>query len=75
MRVCRFCKADAFSSACVKYGVRHYAHFHCYLEAGRQLSDLYPWQVGRFPYRELEKHGLLDEASRILRENGIIRSA
>ena len=58
---CRFCK-DWCGETGVKYGVRHYAHFHCYLAAGRKLEDLHPWQVSQFPYRLLKDAGLLDKA-------------
>ncbi len=63
MTTCRFCKEVSFGRVeMVKYGVRHYACFKCYLEAGKSLDDLSDWQVGRFPYRLLEAHGQLDYA-------------
>jgi hypothetical protein len=46
----------------VKYGVRHYAHFKCYLEAGKRLADLHDWQIIEFPALLLHKKGLLGEA-------------
>lgn len=59
---CRFC--DSRDQSMVKYGVRHYAHFKCYLDAGKKLSDLHAWQVRRFPYFLLKERGLLEEARR-----------
>lgn len=52
----------------VKYGVRHYAHFSCYLEAGKKLSDLPAWKVAQFPNDVLAQFGLIPEANRITRE-------
>lgn len=57
---CRFCD-DWSDQMMVKYGVRHYAHFHCYLDAGKALADLQPWQVRQFPYKLLKERGLLAE--------------
>ena len=58
---CRFCKQmSPDGDGLVKYGVRHYAHFKCYLDAGKSLDDLHDWQVGQFPYRLLKERGLLD---------------
>ena len=62
---CRFCseidnEADR-DYAMVKYSTRHYAHFACYLDAGKKLSDLHSWQVAQFPYRLLKERGLLDD--------------
>jgi hypothetical protein len=45
----------------VKYSVRHYAHFECYLEAGKSLRELRDWQVIQFPHRLLKDRGLLDQ--------------
>jgi hypothetical protein len=60
---CRFC--DSFSQNLVKYGTRHYAHFDCYLDAGKKLDELHGWQVSMFPYRLLQERGLLDDARRL----------
>jgi len=62
---CRFCKRWEDQNM-VQYGVRHYAHFKCYLDAGKKLSDLHAWQVGEFPYRLLIDRGLMAEAEVIL---------
>ena len=62
MQTCRFCKSWKNEDRMVKYGVRHYAHFACYLDAGKPLSDLHDWQVSQFPYVLLKKHGLLEQA-------------
>ena len=51
MQTCRFCKESDFAGTetMVKYGVRHYAHFKCYLDAGKSLADLHDWQIKTFP--------------------------
>ena len=41
MNTCRFCKS-MMSDDLVKYGTRHYAHYKCYLDAGKKLEDLHP---------------------------------
>ena len=60
MKTCRFCKDHR--GKMVKYGVRHYAHHNCYLEAGKKLEDLHAWQIREFPYRVLQERGLLSRA-------------
>lgn len=63
MMTCRFCKESGYDSAhFVKYGVRHYAHYHCYLTAGKRLEDLRDWQIGEFPYRLIKRFKLDDVA-------------
>jgi len=57
----------------VKYGTRHYAHYDCYLDAGKKLSDLRKWQIKQFPYFILKERNLLDEASRLLDQPSNIR--
>lgn len=59
MANCRFC-TNWRDQGMVKYGVRHYAHFKCYLENGKPLADLHGWQLGEFPYRLLREHGAVD---------------
>lgn len=59
---CRFCKESADEGDLVKYGVRHYAHFKCYLDAGKRLDDLRPWQAKKFPFLLLKEYGLLSHA-------------
>lgn len=66
MSCCRFCKSYSSEERMFKYGRRHYAHFECYLDAGKKLSDLPAWKVGRFPYRLLKERGLAEEAERIV---------
>jgi hypothetical protein len=57
---CRFCKKSSFDGDdMVKYGVRHYAHFKCYLDAGKTLDTLSAWQANNFPYFLLKDRGLL----------------
>ena len=58
---CRFCD-NFMSQDLVKYGARHYAHYDCYLDAGKSLFDLRAWQVAKFPYFLLKKRGLLNHA-------------
>ncbi len=59
LSTCRFCKGTSMDGdGMVKYGVRHYAHFKCYLDADKSLDDLHAWQVGQFPFRLLKERGL-----------------
>lgn len=58
LATCRFCKSWRDEERMVKYGVRHYAHFHCYLDAGKSLEVLPDWQIIKFPYRLLKDRGL-----------------
>lgn len=62
---CRFC-SEFDRDGMVQYGVRHYAHFDCYLEAGKSLDDLQDWQVGQFPFRLLKERGLLESVEKRL---------
>lgn len=62
---CRFCGKSAHHARLLKYGVRHYAHHDCYLDAGKTLDQLSKWQVERFPYIILKQRGLDAEALRI----------
>jgi hypothetical protein len=68
LQTCRFCKESDYAGTdtMVKYGVRHYAHFACYLDAGKKLEDLHAWQVGLFPYRLLKERRLDDVAANIV---------
>lgn len=62
MATCRFCRKWLKIEGRllgVKYGVRHYAHFHCYLDAGKRLEDLHEWQVATFPWALLKARNLL----------------
>lgn len=54
---CRFCHKVG-SERMVKYSTRHYAHFECYIDAGKQLTDLHDWQILQFPYMLLKDRGL-----------------
>jgi len=72
---CRFCKKSSLDSGddMVKYGTRAYAHFKCYLDAGKTLDPLHAWQVGQFPYMLLKERGLLEhpkvkEAEQVARD-------
>ena len=63
IRTCQFCKKQTDTESMVKYGVRHYAHYSCYLDR-KSLYDLHAWQVRQFPWKELDKRGLLAEVER-----------
>lgn len=62
MNTCRFCKKWS-----PEYGVRHYAHYECYLDAGKDLFMLPRREVARFPYKLLKARGLLDKIERMER--------
>lgn len=49
----------------VKYGVRHYAHFECFLaNKGREgFKTLHGWQQRQFPYFLLKEWGLIPSKS------------
>lgn len=68
IQTCRFCKGDVQHPDYVKYSVRHYAHFACFLErkGQRGLLGLTAWQVGRFPLDVLKKFGLNGVAKMLL---------
>jgi hypothetical protein len=68
LQTCRFCGQHDYrgTASMVKYGVRHYAHFACYLDAGKRLDDLHAWQVGTFPFGLLRDRGLLDEVEALM---------
>ncbi len=72
MNTCRFCKEVSFhpDRDGVRYGPRHFAHFACYLDAGKSLDDLHDWQVGKFPYRLLIDRGLYDQVTERLANVG-----
>lgn len=69
---CRICKKPTFTDKCVKYGTRHYAHFACYLDAGKDLFRLRRWQVEQFPYRLLKERGLIDKVERMTRVGNLL---
>ncbi len=62
MNTCRFCKELTLHAhkEGVIYSTRHFAHFKCYLDAEKKLSDLHQWQRERFPYFLLKERGLLN---------------
>lgn len=70
---CRFCKKHEYTDDdwtpdnMVKYEVRHYAHHECFLKAKGEagLRALPAWNVGKFPYKLLEKYGLSAVAKEI----------
>jgi hypothetical protein len=64
-RTCKFCQESASQDDLIKYGVRHYAHFKCYLDAGKTLDALHAWEIGKFPYALLRDRGLLEQAKQI----------
>jgi hypothetical protein len=61
MSKCRFC--DEYTGELVKYGIRHHAHYRCYLDAGKKIEDLHDWQIVNFPYKLLKDRGLNDIAT------------
>jgi hypothetical protein len=66
---CRFCGKSEFDyDGMVKYSVRHYAHFRCFLEnkGANGFLDLHDWQIVEFPYRLLEEFGLTGDAIRAM---------
>lgn len=63
---CRFCGQTSNYDRMVKYGVRHYAHFDCYLDH-KPLSELHAWQVGTFPWKVLRDRGLEAEAAELIK--------
>lgn len=65
-RTCRLCQERARSTDMVRYGLRHYAHYRCYLDAGKSLDELPTVSVGEFPYRLLMEYGLAEHAEAIL---------
>jgi hypothetical protein len=65
---CRFCD-NWRNQNMVKYGTRHYAHFQCYLDAGKPIESLHAWQLKEFPYMLLKERGLLDKAQEIIEKN------
>lgn len=56
LQTCRFCKESDHggTETMVKYGVRHHAHYRCYLKAEKLLSKLHDWQIVLFPYTVLQ---------------------
>jgi hypothetical protein len=52
----------------LQYGTRHYAHYECYLKAGKKIDDLHAWQIRNYPYRLLKDYGLVETANRLLAE-------
>lgn len=68
MQTCRFCQSLKNEDQMVKYGVRHYAHFECYLDAGKKLDALHAWQIYQFPHRLLKARGLVPHVEALLRE-------
>jgi hypothetical protein len=62
-QTCRFCGKSGYDGM-VRYGVRHNAHFRCFLEAkgAAGYRKLHDWQMVDFPYRLLEEFGLIGDA-------------
>lgn len=52
----------------VKYGVRHYACYGCFLEhkGAEGLRALPAWKVKQFPYKAIEYYGLTELAKEII---------
>ena len=47
-RTCRMCGETVWSPDQLKYGVRHYAHFHCFANSSKGREHLSPYQENRF---------------------------
>jgi len=63
---CRFCKDHMrHNGDLIKYGTRHYAHPICYLESGKPLSNLSKHELGKLPYFEIKRRGLIAEVERL----------
>jgi hypothetical protein len=62
-KTCRFCGEGGFDGM-VKYGVRHHAHYRCFLEAkgANGYLGLHDWQMVDFPYNLLVEFGLTSDA-------------
>lgn len=71
---CRRCGEMDDHNVLVRYGARHYMHFHCFLESGKPLSKLPRHDIGRMPHRLLAKAGRLDEARQAIAEKIWMRS-
>ena len=67
LHTCRLCGQMMRHYEGVKYSVRHYAHFACYLD-NKPLSDLHKWQIEGFPFRLIKERGLMDEVERLTAE-------
>ena len=65
LNVCRLCHRDVRHYDGIQYGKRHYAHFACYLDAGKPLSDLDEWQIEGFPFKLINERGLMAEVERL----------
>lgn len=64
---CRKCgKSEHDYTKLVKYGVRHYMHPTCFLDAGHTLEELHGWQVGCLPAKLLRERGLMETAARLV---------
>jgi hypothetical protein len=49
MRICRFCHETIWGSKDgVKYGTRHYAHFHCFNASNKGREHLSPYEEKRY---------------------------
>ncbi len=60
MNTCRICHEVSFhpENTMLRYGPRHWAHFACYLKAGKPLDSLSTFTLGRFPFRAVKTAGL-----------------
>lgn len=65
IHTCRICHGMMRYYEGIKYSIRHYAHFECYLDDGRSLADLHNWQIEGFPFRLIHEKGLMDEVERL----------
>ena len=63
--ICRICKKDSGAyhddQRMLKYGVRHYAHYHCWLDKKgiNSFDGLSRWKLRQFPFFSVKEAGLL----------------
>lgn len=71
---CRLCGKEniAHDADMLKYGVRHYAHYECFLaiKGDEGLRLLPAWKIGTIPYRLLKQYNLEIVAQGLIREKG-----
>lgn len=59
---CRYCKKYEYddSAKMLKYGIRHHAHFACYLDVKgtHGLLELHAWQLKQIPWLLVKERGI-----------------
>jgi hypothetical protein len=80
MSTCRLCKLASYEhhEPMFKYGVRHYAHASCAINAWGEdfLLRLPSWQIGELPWRLVQQYGLRESpvAGHLFREAETVES-